>query len=240
MLSSARTVRHLLSRAYGELWSNLPSKLELGFQKASTFPFRRRVLVDLTVVSDRVRFEAEPPERKRPVCNPSPQLTSVKPEIIQVPSLHLLGLSVRLNLPVSSAAGNRDVIPNLYERFHLIFHCLPLQQDKYIYGAARSPLSSKQPNPGELEYLASINVDSGVEPKKPLELWSIPAATYACFTHHGPLTKLSETIDYAFGTWLPRSSYVPSDGPTLDRQDERFGYGGKDSEFDFLVPVRPK
>lgn len=143
-------------------------------------------------------------------------------------------------VPVSVAADNLDVIPKLYERFCLTLHSLPLQQDKYIYGAARSPAGTKLCHPDELEYLASINVDPGVKAKSPLELWSIPAGTYACFTHHGPLNKLSETIDYAFGTWLPRSSYVPTGGPNLDRQDERFGFGGKDSEFDFLVPVSPK
>jgi len=164
----------------------------------------------------------------------------MEPEILQLPALHLLGLSTRFIAPVSSAAGNLDVIPNLYERFCLLLHTLPLQQDKYIYGAARRPTDPQQRHPDELEYLASINVGPGVKPSEPLELWSLPAGTYACFAHHGPVTKLSETIHYAFATWLPRSPYVGTGGPNLDRQDERFGFGGKDSEFDFLVPVRPK
>ena len=164
----------------------------------------------------------------------------MKPEIIQLPTLHLLGLSVRFIPPVSPATGNIDVIPKLYERFCLILHSLPLQQDKYIYGAARCPTDTKLRRPDELEYLASINVDPGVKPEKPLELWSIPAGTYACFTHRGPVTQLSETINYAFGTWLPRAPYVLAEGPNLDRQDERFRHGGKDCEFDFLMPVKAK
>lgn len=164
----------------------------------------------------------------------------MKPEIIPLPALHLLGLSVRFIAPVSAAGGNLDVVPKLYDRFCLIMHTLPLQQDKYIYGAARTPADGVHRHPDELEYLASINVDPGVEAKHPLELWSIPAGTYACFTHHGPPSTLGETIDYAFRAWLPRSNYILAEGPNLDRQDGRFGYGGKDCEFDFLIPVKPK
>jgi len=164
----------------------------------------------------------------------------VKSEIIQLPALHLLGLSVRFIAPGSQGANHLDVIPKLYERFCLILHTLPLQQDKYIYGASRRPADMKLRPPDELEYLAAINVGPGMDPKTPLELWSIPAGTYACFTHRGPVTKIRETIHYAYGTWLPRSSYVPTGGPNLDRQDERFGYGGNDCEFDFLIPVAPK
>ena len=79
-----------------------------------------------------------------------------------------------------------------------------------------------------------------MNPKAPLELWTIPAGTYACFSHCGPVAKIGETIRYVYGTWLPRSPYVFTGAPNLDRQDERFGYGGNDCEFDFLIPVAPK
>lgn len=59
-------------------------------------------------------------------------------------------------------------------------------------------------------------------------------------THRGPVARFGETMNYTFGTWLPRSKFVHGDGPNLDRQDERSGDGGNDSEFDFLMPVRPK
>jgi AraC-like DNA-binding protein len=64
--------------------------------------------------------------------------------------------------------------------------------------------------------------------------------SYACFTHRGPVAKLGETINYAFSSWLPRSKFMHSGGPNIDRQDERFRDGGKDCELDFLVPVKAK
>lgn len=183
--------------------------------------------------------------RTRPELTPSrfhalPRQTSMKPTILELPALHLLGLSVRFVPPMSPGADNLNVIPQLYERFCPLLDTLPPMQDKFIYGAARYPADKDRRQPDEREYLASINVGPRVKAKSPLELWSIPAGTYACFTHRGPVTKLGETLNYAFGTWLPRSKYVHADGPNLDRQDERFGDGGADSEFDFLMPIRPK
>ncbi|AOS43018.1 Right origin-binding protein [Lacunisphaera limnophila] len=183
--------------------------------------------------------------RTRPEITPArlhalPTQTTMKPRIVSLPALNLLGLSARFVPPLSPAADNLDVVPKLYERFCPLIPGLPAMLDQYIYGAARYPTDRAGANPDEREYLASINVAAGTKPKKPLVLWSIPAGTYACFTHRGPIARFGETIHYVFGTWLPRSKFIHGDGPNLDRQDERFGDGGPDSEFDFLIPVKPK
>jgi len=169
-----------------------------------------------------------------------PRQTTMEPAIIPLPALRLLGLSARFIGPMSPDADNLDVVPRLYGRFCPLIPSLPPPRDQYIYGAARCPSDAERRHPDELEYLASINVAPGVEPKPPLTLWPVPAGTYACFPHRGPVARLGETINYAFGSWLPRSKYVHTGGPNLDRQDERFGDGGKDCVFDFLVPVKPK
>lgn len=169
-----------------------------------------------------------------------PHRTTMKPKIIELPALHLLGLSIRIVPPMSPAADNLDLVPKLYQRFCPLIPTLPPMQDKYVYGAARYPADADLRHPDECEYLASIRVAPGTKAKAPFALWKIPAGTYACFTHRGPVAQFGETMNYAFGTWLPRSKFVHGDGPNLDRQDERFGDGGKDCEFDFLMPVRPK
>ena len=169
-----------------------------------------------------------------------PHQTSMKPTILELPALHLLGLGARFIPPLSPDADNLAVVPELYRRFCPLIPTLPPMQDKYIYGAARYPADKDIRHPDEREYLASINVSAGTKPPSGMQLWKIPAGTYACFTHRGPVAALGETINYAFGTWLPRSRFIHGDGPNLDRQDERFGDGGKDCEFDFLMPVRPK
>ncbi len=168
-----------------------------------------------------------------------PRQTTMEPRLIDLPELHLLGLSTRFIGPMSPDADNVAVIPKLYQRFCPLIPSLQPQLDGYVYGAARCPSDADRQHPDELEYLAGVSVAASRQAKAPLTLWRIPASTYACFTHHGPVTKLGETINYAFGSWLPRSKFVHTGAPNLDRQDERFGDGGPDSEVDFLVPIKP-
>jgi AraC family transcriptional regulator len=146
-----------------------------------------------------------------------PRQTTMEPTIIPLPALRLLGLAARFIGPLSPDADNIEVIPRLYARFCPLIRTLPAQQDRYIYGAVRCPTDRERTHPDELEYLAAINVAAGIRAKPPCTLWPLPPATYACFTHRGPVARLEETINYAFGSWLPRSGYVHTGGPNLDR-----------------------
>ncbi len=164
----------------------------------------------------------------------------MEPKLIHLPNLQLHGLSARFIGPMSPDADNLDVIPKLYARFCPLIPQLPEPVERCIYGAARCPTDGVRRHPDELEYLAAVNLPAGHTAKAPFVHWPIPAGTYACFTHRGPVARLAETINYAFGSWLPRSGYVHRDSPNLDRQDERFGDGGESCEFEYLVPVRPR
>lgn len=169
-----------------------------------------------------------------------PRQTSMEPQIIELPALNLLGLTTRFIGPMSPDADNTNVVPRLYARFCPLIAKLQPQVDKYVYGAVRCPADADRRHPDELEYLAAVNVAASRSAEPPLTLWRLRASTYACFTHRGSVAKLGETINYAFGSWLPRSDFVHTGAPNLDRQDERFGDGGASCEFDFLVPIRRK
>jgi AraC family transcriptional regulator len=164
----------------------------------------------------------------------------MQPTIITLPALNLLGLEARFIGPMSPDANNLAVIPPLYGKFHARRRSLPAPIDGYTYGAVRCPADATRGHPDELEYLVSVNVAPGTRAPSGTALWKIPAGTYALFTHRGPVAKLGETINYVFGTWLPRSNFVHADGPNFDRSDERFGDGGETCEFDYLIPVRAK
>jgi AraC family transcriptional regulator len=169
-----------------------------------------------------------------------PRQTSMEPSLVALPTLHLLGLSARFIPPLSPDADNLDVIPRLYARFCPLLPTLPTPLERCLYGATRCPGDADRRHPDEREYLAAIRVPAGTPASAPFVQWEIPASTYACFTHRGPVARLGETINYAFGSWLPRSGYVHTGAPNLDRQDERFGDGGAESVFDFLLPVRAR
>ncbi len=169
-----------------------------------------------------------------------PRQTSMEPTLLRLPALHLHGLSTRFIGPMSPDADNHDVIPKLYARFCPLIPRLPTPVERYVYGAVRCPADGQRRHPDELEYLAAVNLAAGEATAAPFVRWDIPAGTYACFTHRGPVARFGETINYAFGSWLPRSRYVHRDSPNLDRHDERFGDGGEACEFEYLVPVRPR
>jgi AraC family transcriptional regulator len=169
-----------------------------------------------------------------------PLQTTMKPKIFDLPAFSLLGLTARFIGPMSPDANNMKVIPPLYHRFHPLRATLPPAEDQYVYGACRCPAEETRSHPDEQEYLVAIKVAPRTRAPAGTAMWKIPASTYACFTHRGPVAKLDETINYAFGTWLPRSKFIHTGAPNFDRSDERFGDGGPDCEFEFLVPVRPK
>lgn len=63
----------------------------------------------------------------------------------------------------------------------------------------------------------------------------LPRARYAVFTHTGPLSNLKHTINYIWGTWLPRSGYRQGGMPDFELYDERFHVKTMDGEVDIYV-----
>lgn len=166
---------------------------------------------------------------------------AMKPNIIQLPALTLVGPEAHFISAMSPDANNLKIIPPLWHRLFTRKAELGQQLDAYMYGACRCLPSSQRTREDELEYLAGINVASSSPVPAGMGKWKIAAATYAQFTHRGPISKLSETINYVHGAWLPRSEfeYVNS-GVELERYDDRFNPEAKDSEMDYLITVRPK
>ncbi len=46
---------------------------------------------------------------------------------------------------------------------------------------------------------------------------AVPPGPYAVFEHRGPVTQIGATVDYAWGTWLPRSGRVKAARPDFER-----------------------
>ena len=68
---------------------------------------------------------------------------------------------------------------------------------------------------------------------------TLPANTYAVFTHRGSLTKLGLTCQYIYGKWLPNSDYVLAGEYDFEHYDQRFqGTDNENTEFDIYVPVK--
>ena len=166
---------------------------------------------------------------------------AMKPQILRLPALTLIGPEAHFISALSPDANNLQVIPPLWHELMARKAELGKPRDTYMYGACRCLPSNQRSREDELAYLAGLNVAPSARAPKGMGLWKIAAGTYAQFTHRGPISKLSETINYVHGAWLPRSGYdYNSKGVELERYDDRFNPEGKNSEMDYLIAVKKK
>ena len=163
---------------------------------------------------------------------------TMKPEIIELPALHLLGLTARFIGPKSPDANNQQIIPPLFQQFFSRKSELPPALDGYTYGACTCLPEKMRSREDELVYHVSISVAPAGQTPPGMRVWKLPALTYAAFQHRGPVARIGETFNYIYGTWLPRSDYKLAPAASLERYDDRFGDGGANSEMDILVPLK--
>lgn len=86
-------------------------------------------------------------------------------------------------------------------------------------------------------YIAGRPVSSLDEVPEGMVAVKIPSRKYAKFTHKGPLTNLPHTVNYIWGTWLPKSEYKHANSPDFELYDERFDVKTLSGEIDIFVPI---
>lgn len=87
-------------------------------------------------------------------------------------------------------------------------------------------------------YMAALPVNSTKAIPEGMVSFTIPAGRYAVFTHKGKLTDLQHTVDYIWGTWIPRGEYECLDGADFELYDERFDGDNLTGEIDIYVPIK--
>jgi AraC family transcriptional regulator len=70
------------------------------------------------------------------------------------------------------------------------------------------------------------------------ELFHLESGTYAVFTHRGPISRISDTVKYIWGTWAQKTDMVLREAPDFELYDERFAGNEPTSELDIYVPLR--
>lgn len=96
------------------------------------------------------------------------------------------------------------------------------------------------------KYHVAIELQSGREPAHGLDLpsgeiglYQFPAMVAAHVEICGPIELELRALYWLFGTWLPRSGYVPDDQPCFEAWRGRpFSHGTKHFELDVLLPVK--
>ncbi|WP_025845430.1 GyrI-like domain-containing protein [Paenibacillus ehimensis] len=92
----------------------------------------------------------------------------------------------------------------------------------------------------EFTYTACVEVrEKGAIPEG-MVYKILPSSSYAVFTHKGSLDKLTDTFQYIYGTWYPKSGKRRTDGPEFEVYGDKFlGPANENSELEIYIPIRP-
>lgn len=91
----------------------------------------------------------------------------------------------------------------------------------------------------EVAYTACVEAEEAGPLPEGMVGKRLASATYAVFTHRGPLARLPETFQYIYLAWLPQSGWQRGHEPEFARYDPRYrGPNSEGSELDLYIPVR--
>lgn len=129
-------------------------------------------------------------------------------------------------------------ISNLWTDFQRRMEEIGAVRSGYALGVCSATHPDIQVQPGDnFIYVAALPVTSADAIPDGMVKCEIPGGRYAVFTHKGPLSDLPHTINYIWGTWVPKGEYSRRDTPDFELYDERFDEKTLDGEFDIYIPI---
>lgn len=182
---------------------------------------------------------------------PAPRLTpaylatlfegeAMEPVIKEHGPIDLVGIGSNFISIFSADADNNVVIPGLWDELMRRSGEVPNRIDAAGAWGLCAPIAdeARRRHEDEFYYLAGLEVSSLDQVPEGMTARRVPAATYAVFTHTGPLDRLGETMRYIYGTWLPTAGYEQAEGPDLELYDKRFDPTSPTSEMEIWLPVK--
>lgn len=155
----------------------------------------------------------------------------MEPRIVEKGSFKLVGM-------IYHGQNKSNEIGQLWTEFDRLLDQIPYRQNKDSYYGLCFGMEKGNP---AFSYLAALPVDRFDEVPLDMVAKTVPAQTYAVFTHRGPTSKILETYDYGYGTWLPASEYEPAASFDFEFYDDRFtGPDDPNSQIDIYIPIKRK
>jgi AraC family transcriptional regulator len=90
----------------------------------------------------------------------------------------------------------------------------------------------------EIRFMIGIPVSKPDSVPEDMEVYTIPPALYAVFTHHGPAADIGKTYLDIYGKHLV--GYELAEADQIGWYDERYRYDQPGSEFDIYIPVKSR
>jgi AraC family transcriptional regulator len=153
----------------------------------------------------------------------------VKPRIVERPAIHLVGVR-DLFTPATMPQ-----IPALWGRFVPRMDEIEEQTCDVTYGVCEEAANG----PGTFAYTAAVEVGAPRAAPAGMVAFTIPAGTWAVFTHRGHISKISETFDAISSTWLGAANLERAANVDLEVYDDRWDPATGMGDVDIYVSVKP-
>ena len=164
---------------------------------------------------------------------------TMEPKILELNEMKLVGIGSNFISVLSPDKNNHVVIPQLWDRY--LKRCKEIDErvSRVDYGLCdRISEETQRTHPDECFYMACAEVASFDSVPEGMETRVVPGGRYAVFTHTGTLDHLEHTMNFIYGSWLPKSGEELRDAPDLERYDERFKPDSEESELDIFIPLK--
>lgn len=164
---------------------------------------------------------------------------TMSPQFVFLEEKCIIGIDTNFISILSPDKNNDVLIPKLWDVYMERSHEIKNRNGPIDMGVCE-PVTNRslKQHPAECYYLAGTEVPSNSDIPEGMTLKKVPAGRYAVFTHKGKLEKLQHTMNYIYGSWLPKSGEQLRDAPDLEIYDHRFKFGAEDSELDIYIPVK--
>jgi AraC family transcriptional regulator len=156
---------------------------------------------------------------------------SMKPRIARRPASHAIGMAGHFTPATTSQ------IPELWERFARgpMDH-VPDRVGHHTLGLCIDADPATVEEAG-FTYVAAVEVNRLDQVPTGVIALTIPANTYAVFTHTGHISRLPDTVKQIWGHWLPSSPYAHVPAPDFELYDERWSPDTGEGDIDVWVPI---
>lgn len=159
--------------------------------------------------------------------------SDMKPRIEHKSAFSVIGIAGHF------APNTNTRIPELWGRFAPREAEIPNRRGQHAFGICGEADEGGSAEECGFVYTAAVEVDSIEQVPPGMVALTIPANTYAVFTHKGHISTIGATMKQVFGSWLPEAAYEHVPGPDFEFYDERFDPERGEGEVDIYVPVRP-
>ena len=162
-----------------------------------------------------------------------------EPRVFEQSATLFVGLELSFIHIRSPDTNGHELIGPMWERFLPRSSEIKDRKGDPLYGVIYGRNEEERSHKHELQYIAAAMVNSANELPDEMVNYTVPAATFASFTHRGEITKISETIDHIYDAWLPDSGYKHAGIADIELYDGRFSMDAS-SEMEYWISIVSK